>query len=56
MAILKHIFENIEGYICRFLLATFVTLLFAQIVSRELFDHSFSWIEELSTYMFVWFE
>ncbi|MGI9492676.1 MAG: TRAP transporter small permease [Geminicoccaceae bacterium] len=55
MAILKHIFENIESYVCRFLLATFVTLLFAQIVSRELFGHSISWIEELSTYMFVWF-
>ena len=55
MAILKHIFENIESYVCRALLATFVTLLFAQIVSRELFGQSISWIEELSTYMFVWF-
>jgi len=55
MSILKRIFENIESYVCRALLATFVTLLFAQIVSRELFGHSISWIEELSTYMFVWF-
>ena len=55
MAILKHIFENIESYVCRFLAGAFVTLLFAQIVSRELFGRSISWIEELSTYMFVWF-
>jgi C4-dicarboxylate transporter DctQ subunit len=55
MAILKHIFENIEGYVCRFLLAGFVTLLFAQIVSREIFGQSIAWSEELSTYMFVWF-
>ncbi len=55
MAILIHIFENIESYVCRFLLVSFVTLLFAQIVSREVFGRSISWIEELSTYMFVWF-
>jgi C4-dicarboxylate transporter DctQ subunit len=55
MAILKHIFDNIESYVCRFLLATFVTLLFAQIVSREIFGRSIAWSEELSTYMFVWF-
>lgn len=48
-------FDNIESYICRTLLASFVLLLFAQIVSREFFEHSFSWSEELATYMFVWF-
>tara|TARA_R110002049_G_scaffold93972_3_gene231908 strand:- start:319 stop:912 length:594 start_codon:yes stop_codon:yes gene_type:complete len=48
-------FNRIESVLCRFLLATFVCLLFVQILSRELFDHSFSWIEELSTYLFVWF-
>ena len=55
MATFKHIFENIESYVCRFLLATFVTLLFAQILSREIFGRSIAWSEELSTYMFVWF-
>ena len=49
------ILNNIESYICRALLATFVCLLFAQIVSREAFGYSISWIEELSVYMFVWF-
>ncbi len=48
-------FDNIESYICRSLLIFFVVLLFAQILSRELFDYSFSWSEELATYSFVWF-
>ena len=47
--------NKIESIICRALLLTFVCLLFAQIVSREVFSYSFSWIEELSVYMFVWF-
>lgn len=50
-----HILDNLESYICRTLLAIFVCLLFMQILSRELFSYSFSWIEELSVYMFVWF-
>ncbi len=49
------ILDNIESYICQALLVTFVVILFAQIVSRELFHYTFSWSEELSTYMFVWF-
>ncbi len=52
---LYKIFDNLESYICRTLLAVFVVLLFAQIVSREFFNYSFSWSEELATYMFVWF-
>ena len=32
-----------------------MALLFAQIISREVFGTSISWIEELSVYMFVWF-
>lgn len=47
--------DNIESYICRTLLAAFVTILFAQIISRQIFNYSFSWSEELSVYMFVWF-
>ncbi len=52
--LLKHL-DRIESYICRTLLSIFVCLLFLQILSRELFTYSFSWIEELSVYMFVWF-
>jgi len=47
--------NNIESYLCRILLVGFVGLLFSQIVSREVFGRSISWIEELSVYMFVWF-
>ncbi|MFC6671038.1 TRAP transporter small permease [Marinobacterium aestuariivivens] len=54
-ATLYKILGNIESYICRTLLAAFVILLFMQIIAREVFEHSFSWSEELSTYMFVWF-
>ncbi len=47
--------NNIESYICRTLLIVFVSLLMVQIISREVFGYSYSWIEELSTYLFVWF-
>lgn len=50
-----YILDNIESYICRTLLATFVCLLFMQILARQFFGYSFSWNEELSVYMFVWF-
>ncbi|MBG6072430.1 MULTISPECIES: TRAP transporter small permease [unclassified Polaromonas] len=47
--------NDIETLLCEWLLALFVVLLFAQIVSRQVFNHSLAWSEELSTYMFVWF-
>ncbi|WP_347268210.1 TRAP transporter small permease [Paracoccus sp. (in: a-proteobacteria)] len=47
--------DKIESYICRTLLAIFVTLLFVQIVARQIFGFSISWIEELSVVLFVWF-
>jgi len=50
-----YVVDNIESYICRTLLAIFVCLLFLQVIVRTLFDFSFSWVEELSIYMFVWF-
>lgn len=50
-----NILDNIESYMCRVLLIVFVSLLLVQILSREIFGYSFSWIEELATYLFVWF-
>ncbi len=47
--------NNFETIVCEWLLALFVMVLFAQIVSRQLFSYSIAWSEELSTYMFVWF-
>lgn len=50
-----YVVDHIESYICRTLLVAFVCLLFLQILARTFFSFSFSWIEELSVYMFVWF-
>lgn len=47
--------NNLETMLCELLLATFVLLLFAQIVARQIFQYSIAWSEELATYMFVWF-
>ncbi|HIC65777.1 MAG: TRAP transporter small permease [Paracoccus sp. (in: a-proteobacteria)] len=47
--------DKFESHVCRILLAVFVTLLFAQIVARQLFGFSITWIEELSVILFVWF-
>lgn len=55
MKVVLRILDNVESYVCRSLLAFVVVILFIQILSRETFQYSFSWIEELSTYLFVWF-
>lgn len=47
--------DRIESHICRLLLAGFVVLLFIQIVARQFFSYSYTWIEELSVILFVWF-
>lgn len=47
--------DNVENILCQLLLVTFVLLLFAQIVLRNLFNYSLPWGDELATYAFVWF-
>lgn len=47
--------DRFESHVCRVLLAVFVTLLFVQIVARQIFGVSITWIEELSVILFVWF-
>ena len=47
--------DRFESHVCRVLLAVFVTLLFVQIVARQLLGVSITWIEELSVILFVWF-
>lgn len=49
------ILDNVENYLCQFLLASFVVLLFLQIMLRNLFSYSIPWGDELATYAFVWF-
>lgn len=55
MQTLWHHLDRLESYVCRVLLAVFVTLLFVQIVARQIFGFSITWIEELSVILFVWF-
>lgn len=47
--------DRFESHVCRVLLAVFVTLLFVQIVARQVIGLSITWIEELSVILFVWF-
>ncbi|WP_265499656.1 TRAP transporter small permease [Paracoccus beibuensis] len=47
--------DRFESHVCRVLLAMFVTLLFVQIVARQVLGLSITWIEELSVILFVWF-
>ena len=35
-------------------LAVMATLVFGNVVSRYLFNYSFSWVEELTRYMMIW--
>lgn len=51
----KRFFDNIESYLCQFLLSFFILLLFIQIISREVFSVNISWGEELARFSFVWF-
>jgi len=53
--IAKKVFDNIESYICQFLLSFFIILLFIQIICREVFSVNISWGEELARFSFVWF-
>ena len=53
--VIKRFFDNFESYICQLLLAFFVTLLFVQIILREIFSYTLSWGEELARFSFVWF-
>jgi len=53
--VFKRFFDNFESYICQILLSFFVTLLFVQIILREIFNYTLSWGEELARFSFVWF-
>ena len=45
--------DRFESYACRLMLAAFVVLLFVQIIARQIFGTSITWIEELSVILFV---
>ncbi|TLF52144.1 TRAP transporter small permease [Halomonas urmiana] len=54
-SLLFKIIDSLESVLCQLLLVSFVLLLFAQIVLRNLFNYSLPWGDELATYAFVWF-
>ncbi len=47
--------DKIESYISQILLVFFVTLVFSQIILRNIFSIVLPWSEELSRFAFVWF-
>ena len=50
----KHFVINLDQYIAAVLFVTITILLFAQVVSRYVFKHAFTWAEELAVVLFVW--
>ncbi len=49
------VLDKIEAYLSQGLLLFFVTLVFVQVVLRNLFSIGIPWSEELSRFTFVWF-
>jgi TRAP-type C4-dicarboxylate transport system permease small subunit len=45
---------RVERWVAIVMMATMVTCIFAQVVSRYFFGQPLVWVEELSTYAFIW--
>lgn len=54
-SLIFRLLSNFELYICQFLLALLVTVMFVDLLLRNLFNYSIPWGSELSVYANVWF-
>ena len=52
--ILKWLDDNLELYLCVFLMSAMTLVTFIQVVMRKVFNNSLSWSEELARYIFIW--
>lgn len=50
----KNLIINLDQYISAIIFVVITILLFVQVVSRRVFNHSFTWTEELAIVLFVW--
>ena len=48
------IYNKAEEYLLFASLIIMVLVVFMQVISRNMFSHSFSWVEELARYIFIW--
>lgn len=55
MNLLKHLDEHLEEYICATFLTLIVALLGIQVFFRFFFGRAWAWQEELTRFLFVWF-
>lgn len=46
--------ENLEEILMVLLLAAFSLVMFAQVIARNIFNHGFTWAEEMCRYLFVY--
>ena len=51
---IAHWLENVQTYICIFLLALMSLVVIVQVFSRYIFNFSFVWAEELVRYLMIW--
>jgi TRAP-type C4-dicarboxylate transport system permease small subunit len=51
---LRLMWENLEVSICLITMSFMVIIIFAQVISRYVFNASFSWSEEIARFLMVW--
>ena len=51
---LRHLYRNLEQYLCAFLMVLMVFCLGAQVFFRFVLNASLTWSEELSRFAFIW--